>query len=99
MKHYFEATFDCQGDTWDCDDLNNWSGNPVFEATFTNYFRSLKNRDGRSGVSKQGLAASYGDMVRLMRHLQDERATEKHTEALCILFQAFAATGFTLWTR
>ncbi|KAF9115196.1 hypothetical protein BGX30_006376, partial [Mortierella sp. GBA39] len=49
MKQYFEVTFGCQGDTWNCDEHNNWTGNPVFEATFHNYYRSLKNRDGRSG--------------------------------------------------
>ncbi|KAG0079054.1 hypothetical protein BGZ93_003300 [Podila epicladia] len=82
MKQYFEVTFGCQGDTWHCDELNNWSGNPVFEATFNNYYRSLKNRDGRSGVSKQSLAASYGDMARLMEHLQDERTIKKETEGM-----------------
>ncbi|KAG0247755.1 hypothetical protein BGZ95_008449, partial [Linnemannia exigua] len=82
LKQYFEVTFGCQGDTWHCDEHNNWSGNPVFEATFNNYYRSLKNRDGRSGVSKQSLAASYSDMVRLMEHLQDRRTIEKMTEGL-----------------
>ncbi|KAG0323689.1 hypothetical protein BG000_002525, partial [Podila horticola] len=38
-------------------------------------------------------------MVKLMEHLQDKRMIEKETEGLCLLFQAFAATGFTLWTR
>lgn len=99
LKQYFEVTFGCQGDTWHCDEHNNWSGNPVFEATFNNYYRSLKNRDGRSGVSKQSLAISYSDMTRLMEHLQDRKTIQKETEGLCLLFQAFAATGFTLWTR
>jgi len=99
MKQYFEVTFGCQGDTWHCDEHNNWSGNPIFEATFNNYYRSLKNRDGRSGVSKQSLAISYSDMTRLMEHLQDRKTIQKETEGLCLLFQAFAATGFTLWTR
>ncbi|KAG0250113.1 hypothetical protein BGZ95_007300, partial [Linnemannia exigua] len=55
LKQYFETTFNCQGDTWYCDDLNNWIGNPVFDPTFVKYYKSLKNRDGRSGVSKQSL--------------------------------------------
>ncbi|KAG0287791.1 hypothetical protein BGZ96_008314 [Linnemannia gamsii] len=62
LKQYFETTFNCQGETWSCDDLNNWTGNPVFDPTFVKYYKSLKTRDGRSGVSKQSLAASYKDM-------------------------------------
>lgn len=99
LKQYFETTFNCQGETWYCDDLNNWTGNPVFDPTFVKYYKSLKNRDGRSGVSKQSLAASYKDMTRLMRHLDDTTVIERETKGMCLLFQAFAATGFTLWTR
>jgi hypothetical protein len=69
LKQYFKTTFNCQGNTWYCDDLNNWTGNPVFDPTFVKYYKSLKNRDGRSGVSKQSLATSYRDMTRLMEHL------------------------------
>ncbi|KAG9061244.1 hypothetical protein KI688_007582 [Linnemannia hyalina] len=98
LKQYFEATFNCQGDTWYCDDLNNWTGNPVFDPTFVKYYKSL-NRDGRSGVSKKSLATSYRDMTKLIGHLQDSTTIEKETEGMCLLFQAFAATGFTLWTR
>ncbi|KAG0351487.1 hypothetical protein BGX24_007840, partial [Mortierella sp. AD032] len=98
MKQYFETTFNCQGGTWYCDDLNNWTGNPVFDPTFVKYYKSLKNRDGRAGVSRQSLATSYRDMTKLMGNLQDKETIEKETEGMCLLFQAFAATGFTLWT-
>lgn len=99
LKQYFETTFNCHGDTWYCDDLNNWTGNPVFDPTFVKYYKSLKNRDGRSGISKQSLATSYRDMIRPMMHLEDRTTIEQETEGMCLLFQAFAATGFTLWTR
>ncbi|ORZ10268.1 hypothetical protein BCR41DRAFT_423825 [Lobosporangium transversale] len=60
---------------------------------------SLKKRDGRNGQSKQSLAMSYKDLTKLMEHLQEPDVIAKHGEGLCLFFQAFAATGFTLWTR
>ncbi|KAF9971837.1 hypothetical protein BGZ75_001744, partial [Mortierella antarctica] len=98
MKRYFQEKLGCQGDTWHCDN-DKCTGNPVFEPTFSDYYRSLRNRDGRSGVSKQSLAISYADMTKLMGHLQDNATIEKESEGLCLLFQAFAATGFVIWTR
>ncbi|KAF9993511.1 hypothetical protein BGZ79_001792 [Entomortierella chlamydospora] len=99
FKQYFQETFGCQGNTWKCDEDGNWSGNPVFDPPFVEYMASLKNRDGRSGVSKQSLPMSYNDMKGLMDYLQKEDTIDQHTEGLCLLFQAFATTGFTLWTR
>ncbi|KAF9207016.1 hypothetical protein BGZ49_001352 [Haplosporangium sp. Z 27] len=99
FKKYFEETFGCQGIYWKCDDNGNWEGNPVFEPSFNDFMTSLKNRDGRSGTSKQSLAMSYQDMSKLMKHLQDSGTIAQHGEGLCLLFQAYAATGFTLWTR
>ncbi|KAF9971190.1 hypothetical protein BGZ75_001974, partial [Mortierella antarctica] len=98
MKRYFIEKFGCQGETWSCDN-DKCIGNPVYEPTFSDYFRSLKNRDGRTGVSKQSLAISYADMAKLMNYLQDNATIEKESEGLCLLFQAFAATGFVVWTR
>ncbi|KAF9080152.1 hypothetical protein BGX23_002574 [Mortierella sp. AD031] len=99
LKHYFRTELGCLGDTWACDKDGNCTGNPVHEAVFENYLQSLKNRDGRAGTSRQSLAMTYNDMVLLMKHLQDPKTTEEKTEGVCLLFQAFAATGFTLWTR
>ncbi|KAF8985364.1 hypothetical protein BGZ46_004704 [Entomortierella lignicola] len=42
---------------------------------------------------------SYQDMSKLMKHLQDPGTIAQHGEGLCLLFQAYAATGLTLWTR
>ncbi|GJJ71696.1 hypothetical protein EMPS_04053 [Entomortierella parvispora] len=41
----------------------------------------------------------YKDMAKLMAHLQDPATIKKHGLGACAMFQAFAATGFTLWTR
>ncbi|KAF9174742.1 hypothetical protein BGX20_009991 [Mortierella sp. AD010] len=98
FKRYFQETFGCQGDTWKCDEDGNWSGNPVFDPPFVEYMASLKNRDKLSGVSKQSLPMSYNDMKNLMSYLQKEETIGQHTESLCLLFQAFATAGFTLWT-
>ncbi|KAF9107847.1 hypothetical protein BGX27_008595, partial [Mortierella sp. AM989] len=53
FKRYFEETFCCQGDYWQIGEDGSWSGNPVFDPPFCDYMTSLKNRDGRSGASKQ----------------------------------------------
>jgi len=99
LKHYFRTELGCLGDTWACDKDGNCTGNPVHEATFENYLQSLKSRDGRAGTSRRSLAMTYNDMVSLMTHLQDPKTIGEKTEGVCLLFQAFAATGFTLWTR
>ncbi|KAK3827176.1 MAG: hypothetical protein JOS17DRAFT_791951 [Linnemannia elongata] len=99
LKHYFKNTLGCHGDSWTCDEDGNWTGNPVHDARFEDFLLSLKKRDGRAGTSRQSLAVSYSDMVRLMEHLRDPATIETQGEAVCKMFQAFAATGFTLWTR
>ncbi|KAK5820671.1 hypothetical protein F5H01DRAFT_404160 [Linnemannia elongata] len=99
MKHYFKNTLGCQDDKWTCDEDGNWTGNPVHDIRFENFLISLKKRDGKAGTSRQSLAVSYSDMVRLMEHLRDPATIEAQGEAVCKMFQAFAATGFTLWTR
>ena len=99
LKHYFKTELGCLTDSWTCDSDGNCTGNPVHEEAFERYLQSLKNRDGRAGTSRQSLAMSYSDMVMLMEHLQDPVTIAERTEGLCLLFQAFAATGFTLWTR
>ncbi|KAF9949365.1 hypothetical protein BGZ72_008847 [Mortierella alpina] len=98
MKRYFQEKLGCQGDTWHCDN-GKCTGNPVFEPAFSDYYRSLRNRDAHSGVSKQSLAISYLEMTKLMSYLQNSATIDKEGEGLCLLFQAFAATGFVLWTR
>ncbi|ORZ12510.1 hypothetical protein BCR41DRAFT_423150 [Lobosporangium transversale] len=86
FKQYFKDQFKCQG-------------NPVYDQSFEDYMLSLKKRDGRNGQSKQSLAMSYKDLSKLMEHLQKPDVIAKYGEGLCLFFQAFAATGFTLWTR
>lgn len=99
LKHYFKTELGCLTDSWSCDSDGNCTGNPVHEEAFERYLQSLKNRDGRAGTSRQSLAMSYSDMVTLMEHLQDPATIAERTEGLCLLFQAFAATGYALWTR
>ncbi|KAF9120917.1 hypothetical protein BGW39_010989 [Mortierella sp. 14UC] len=99
LKHYFKTELGCLTDSWTCDSDGNCTGNPVYEEAFERYLQSLKNRDGRAGTSRQSLAMTYSDMATLMEHLQDSVTIAERTEGFCLLFQAFAATGFTLWTR
>ncbi|KAG9060719.1 hypothetical protein KI688_009789 [Linnemannia hyalina] len=99
LKHYFKTELGCLTDSWSCDSDGNCTGNPVHEVAFDRYLQSLKNRDGRAGTSRQSLAMFYSDIVTLMEHLQNPATIAERTEGLCLLFQAFAATGFALWTR
>ncbi|KAF9112757.1 hypothetical protein BGX27_002843 [Mortierella sp. AM989] len=75
-------TFRCQGDYWRCDAARNWTGNPVFDPEFCDYMTSLKNRDGRAGVSKQSLAMSHQDLSILMQHLQKPEVIHRNEELL-----------------
>ncbi|KAK3833909.1 MAG: hypothetical protein JOS17DRAFT_825815 [Linnemannia elongata] len=99
LKYYFKNTLGCYGVSWTCDEDGNWTGNPVHDVRFENFLLSLEKRDGRAGTTRQSLAVSYSDMVRLMGHLRDPATIEAQGDAVCKMFQAFAATGFTLWTR
>ncbi|KAF9918210.1 hypothetical protein BX616_009928 [Lobosporangium transversale] len=98
FKQYFKDQFQCQGNFWRFEN-GRWLGNPVYDQAFEDYMVSLKKRDGRNGQSKQSLAMSYKDLTKLMEHLQEPDVIAKHGEGLCLFFQAFAATGFALWTR
>ncbi|KAF9960865.1 hypothetical protein BGZ65_011609 [Modicella reniformis] len=42
---------------------------------------------------------SYKDLSVIMEHLQKPEIIKRNGESLCLFFQAFAATGFCLWTR
>ncbi|GJJ69490.1 hypothetical protein EMPS_01836 [Entomortierella parvispora] len=95
-SHFDDMGF--KGDDWKETRPGVWQGNPVFEHQFAELMKSLKQQSGRSGTSRQSLPMSYKDMAKLMAHLQEPTTIEKHGLGACLMFQAFAATGFTLWT-
>lgn len=89
----------CQGNYWKDDGNGGYVGNPVFDPTFNDYIKSLKNKDGRIGNRSQSLAMSYKHLSALMLHLQHPATIQKYGKAVCLMFEAFAATAFTIWTR
>ncbi|KAF9404772.1 hypothetical protein BGZ76_006825, partial [Entomortierella beljakovae] len=42
---------------------------------------------------------TYEILSKLMIYLERQDIIKKHTYGLCLWFQAFASTAFTLWTR
>jgi len=98
FKDHFQ-NLGCQGDYWREDGRGGYVGNPVHESEFSNYMTSLRKQDGRLGGRNQSLAISYKDMTALMTYLQKEQTIEENTLPVCLMFEAFAATAFTIWTR
>ena len=99
FKQYFEESFGCQGDFWKREESGGFVGNPVFDLEFVNYMKSLKMRDGKARVSKSSLPMSYQDLEKPMVHLQQPTTIAEHGKGVSLFFEAFAATGFTVWTR
>jgi hypothetical protein len=99
FKQYFRDTFQCQGEEWRLDFSGQWVGNPVFEQNFTNYLISLKKQYGRENQTRQSVAMSYQDLATIMEYLQKSDTIQELGKNFCVFFQAFAATGFCLWTR
>lgn len=96
-NHFDDMGF--KGDDWKETCPGVWQGNPVFERQFAKLMKSLKHQNGRNGTSKQSLPMLYKDISKLMAHLEDPATIKEHGVGACLMFQAFAATGFTLWTR
>jgi hypothetical protein len=96
-NHFDEKGF--KGEDWRETSPGVWQGNPVFEHKFVKLMKSLRNQEGRAGSSRQSLPMLYLDMTKLMAYLQDQKTIDRHGVGACLMFQAFAATGFMLWTR
>ena len=79
--------------------MQTWDGNPVFDPEFKTYFESLKNREKRTGISKQALPMLPKDLTVIMEYLASEPGLTELGETQCLYFQAFASTAFCLWTR
>jgi hypothetical protein len=101
FKQYFRDTHRCQGTVWQQESDGRWTGNPVYERTLTNYYTSLKKQYGRENVTRQSLPMSYQDLTVIMLYLQSpgNMFIQSVGKDFCLFFQAFAATGFCLWTR
>ncbi|KAF9416291.1 hypothetical protein BGZ94_010256 [Podila epigama] len=102
IRNAFEDHFQrlgCQGDFWREDGKGGYEGNPVYDSEFSQYMRMLKNKDTQDGTRSRSLAITYDDMALLMTHLQHSETREEHGKDLCVMFEAFAATAFTIWTR
>ncbi|KAG0051948.1 hypothetical protein BGZ83_003167 [Gryganskiella cystojenkinii] len=103
FKDHFQK-LGCQGNYWRENGKGGYEGNPVFDLEFSQYIKSLKNKEEREGTRNprnprsQSLAMSYSDMSLLMANLQHPETRSKYGD-LCIMFEAFAATAFTIWTR
>ncbi|KAJ7227574.1 hypothetical protein C8J57DRAFT_1535024 [Mycena rebaudengoi] len=99
-KDYFERVLGCQGDFWKYDPhTKKWEGNPVFESGFKTYYESLKNRDSRTGTTKQALPMLPADLKLIMEYLDGDEAIKHFSVTRRLYFKAFVTTAFTLWTR
>ena len=98
--------FNCQGEFWR-ESNGIWEGSPVYELSLERYYKSLKNRSGRTGDANQSLAITETDMKKLHEFLEAEKSNEylvdgeynQMWETKCRIFAAIAKTGWTLWTR
>jgi hypothetical protein len=99
FKQHFRNNLKCLNDQWRQDTNGQWIGNPVSEQTFTNYMTSLKKLYGKTNMTKQSLAMSYKSLSVLMEHFRKPETVNDLGESICLFFRAFAATGFTVWTR
>lgn len=90
----------CQGDYWRFNPLQNcWEGNPVFEAEYSVYYESLKNRSRRTDISTQALPMLPSDLAVIMSWLDSPDSAEEMSETKRLYFKAFATTAFALWAR
>ncbi|KAF9296420.1 hypothetical protein BGZ74_010337 [Mortierella antarctica] len=72
-----------------------WIGNPVYATAFVSMMQELKDQEEK-GERMRRTAIGYEDMTKLILHLQKPEITEAEGLGRCLLFQAFAATAFTL---
>ncbi len=98
FKTYFRDILQCQGEFWEELSDGRFRGNPVYEQSFMNYYKSLSKRDGRIGESTQSLPMLYPDMVKFMYYVESSESSDLSSEERNLI-RVFAATGFTLWTR
>lgn len=99
FKQYFHDKFHCQGDCWRKDSDNQWIGNPVYDQQFTSFMDNLRSGYESFRSSSPSVPMTYYDLSVIMKHLQDPKYIDQYDTSVNLLFQAFAATAFTLWAR
>lgn len=92
---------------WHYDDKSKqWMGNPVLCAEVDDMYEACKNKDGE-GERHHSRAISLDDMKKLLAFSRQECPIDLPVTDLASLalkgshlwFNAFASTGFTIWTR
>lgn len=92
---------------WHYDDKSKqWMGNPVLCAEVDDMYEACKNKDGE-GEFHHSRAISLDDMKKLLAFSRQECPIDLPVTDLASLalkgshlwFNAFASTGFTIWTR
>ncbi|KZP19652.1 hypothetical protein FIBSPDRAFT_955310 [Athelia psychrophila] len=100
FKSYFERVHGCQGDYWCFNALQNcWEGNPVFEAEYSVYYESLKNRSRQTDILTQALPMLPSDLAVIMGWLDSSKCSEEMSEMKHLYFKAFVTTAFALCAR
>ncbi|KAF9426267.1 hypothetical protein BGZ94_006748 [Podila epigama] len=99
FKNYYTMEHNCESGTWRVDENNNCFGNPVDEIHLTKYVQTLRKHYNRDGPIRQSLAMTMEALTKMLEYLDRPEVRQEHGEGHCIFFQAFAATGFYLWTR
>ncbi|KAG0253683.1 hypothetical protein DFQ27_007267 [Actinomortierella ambigua] len=97
-KLYYRQTFKVQ-DGWRVEENGKCIGNPVDDIDLSQYIQTLRKQHKRERVIRHSIAINLQSMERLMAYLDRPDVREDHGLAKCLFFQAYAATGFYLWTR
>lgn len=71
----------------------------MFEAEYSVYYESLKNRSRRTDISTQALPMLPFDIAVIMHWLDSPECVGKFSEMKHLYFKAFATTAFALWAR
>jgi hypothetical protein len=71
----------------------------VDDIDLAQYIQTLRKQHNRERVTRHSIAITLQSMEKLMRYLDRPDVCEKHGLSKCLFFQAYAATGFYLWTR
>ncbi|KAF8956169.1 hypothetical protein BDZ97DRAFT_1708433 [Flammula alnicola] len=109
LEYYSKLAGDKYRGLWRYDEIRQeWLGNPVRSAEVEDMLEACKNKDGE-GERTHSRAMTIQDMKRLYEYIRDNCPDDNGKDGLTVeqiaergqslLFNAFASTGFTLWTR
>ncbi|KAG0374536.1 hypothetical protein BGX24_010264 [Mortierella sp. AD032] len=99
-KYYYMMERNCQYGGWRLDERGRCFGNPVDEIQLSKYVQTLRKqyKYNREYVIKQSLAMTLQGLTKMMKYLDHPDIRMKYGLGHYVFFQAYATTGFYLWT-